>query len=109
MRADPWGFGSDTEQHPEPDASTIEGLTALIDKQAALLIDVSTGGRQIKTVNNVYQANRRLLNSALKSRHVKPPFPWDGVTRKSWTRPAYAALSSVEASNSLCSWLTGVR
>ena len=32
-----------------------------------------------------------------------------GVTRKSWTRPAYAALSSVEASNSLCSWLTGVR
>lgn len=38
-------------------------------------------------------------------------FPGDdgGVTRKSWTRPAYAALSSVEASNSLCSWLTGVR
>lgn len=64
---------------PQPalDERTLEGLLELLNKQARLLVSVSTGGPRIDDVNHEYQERRRKLNAGLRARNLAPPFPYE--------------------------------
>lgn len=64
------------EPTDEPDGSTIEGAIQLIERQAALLITVATGGPRIERVENAYRERDALLRRALRTWGAKTPFPW---------------------------------
>ena len=73
-------FGSwlrETPDEPGPDPQTTEGLLELLDAQAALLIDVATGASPFDSVNPRYRRRRRLLNTALQTRGLAAPFPFE--------------------------------
>jgi hypothetical protein len=79
---DPWATPSDpwmSSPDPEPDASKLDGLMTLLQKQRDLIISVGTGGHPIKEVNGKYEKRRRALNAGLRSRGIEPPFPWDDL------------------------------
>ncbi|MCD2190979.1 hypothetical protein [Actinomycetospora soli] len=71
----PW---EDSEEQ-EPDISTAEGLLGLLDAQAALLVDVATGGSPINSVNESYRGRRRKLDQALRARGMSAPFPFEDL------------------------------
>jgi hypothetical protein len=64
---------------PEPDEKTVEGLLELLNKQAQLLVSVSTGGPRINDVNGKYGERRRKLNAGLRARGMAPPFPYEDL------------------------------
>ncbi len=67
--------GYQPAQPRRPDLTTVEGLIEAVEKQAALLTTVSTGGERIENVNGEYKKRRRDLTSALKPRGLAYPFP----------------------------------
>lgn len=71
----PW----DRPAEPDPDCSTLQGLLDALDAQAALLVDVATGGSPIDTVNPRYRRRRRQLNAALQSRAIATPFAFEDL------------------------------
>lgn len=71
----PWESDADTDADP----ATVGGLLDLLDAQAALLVDVATGGSAIDRVNPRYKRRRRTLNQALQARGIAPPFPFDDL------------------------------
>lgn len=77
VRADPWGTQS--SEPADPDSETLEGLVELLDAQKQLLISVATGGERIDDVNKRYIRRRKALNSALRTRGIKPPFPYEDL------------------------------
>ena len=50
-----------------------------MEKQAALIVSVGTGGDPIANVNDRYKRRRSKLNAAMRKRGLKPPFPWDDL------------------------------
>ncbi|MDO3109814.1 hypothetical protein [Mycobacteroides abscessus] len=54
-------------------------LLNLLDQQAALLVSVSTGGPDIKSVNNKYIRARRELNIGLKQLRLAAPFHYSDL------------------------------
>lgn len=78
--SDPWGPNPwDAEPEPEPVPTSIEGLIELMEKQAALIVSVGTGGDPIANVNGKYKTRRSKLNAGLRKLKIKPPFPWDDL------------------------------
>ncbi len=71
----PW----ERPEEPEPDPSTAAGLMELLDAQAALLVDVATGGSPIDNVNRTYKRRRRLFNQALRARGIPAPFSFEDL------------------------------
>ncbi|MGY2083922.1 hypothetical protein [Blastococcus sp. SYSU DS0539] len=67
------------EPESDPDTSTPTGLLDLLDAQAALLVDVATGGSRIDDVNARYKRRRRLLDAALRTHGVPSPFPFEDL------------------------------
>jgi hypothetical protein len=63
----------------DADPSTAAGLVELLDAQAALLVDVATGGSPIDNVNGTYKRRRRLFNQALRARGMPVPFPFEDL------------------------------
>jgi hypothetical protein len=53
----PW----ERPEEPDADPSTAAGLVELLDAQAALLVDVATGGSPIDNVNGTYKRRREIL------------------------------------------------
>ncbi len=76
LPTDPWAGPS---APVEPDPETVEGLIELLDAQNQLLISVATDGPAIKTVDSKYKQRRKTLNDGLRSRRIKPPFPFDDL------------------------------
>ncbi len=64
---------------PEPDLSSVAALIDEVDRQAALLTAVATGGPRIETVTREYTKRRRRLIDALQRRGLEYPFPWDDL------------------------------
>ncbi|MGY1858270.1 hypothetical protein [Modestobacter sp. SYSU DS0290] len=105
------------EPEADADTSTAAGLLELLDAQAALLVDIATGGSRIDDVNARYKRRRRLLDGALRTRAVPTPFPFEDLWawRGYWqaqelstyqsrrqrvaelSRPAREALEALEA------------
>jgi hypothetical protein len=56
-------FDDDTE--PEPDPSTTDGLSRLIEMQRDRIIAVGTGGPAINTVDADYERRRRVIAARL--------------------------------------------
>lgn len=78
--SDPWAdLMPGDPGEPEPDEKTLEGLLELVNKQARLLVSVSTGGPRIDDVNGEYQEWRRRLNAGLRARGMAPPFPYEDL------------------------------
>lgn len=81
--SDPWGpspwGAAEPEPEPEPDETSIGGLIELMEKQAALIVSVGTGGDPIANVNGKYKARRSKLNAGMRKLRLKPPFPWDDL------------------------------
>ena len=73
MYSDP--FGSE----PEPDLTNLSALIDELERQAALLTAVATGGPRIEGVNKEYQDRRRRLAGALERRGLEYPFPWQDL------------------------------
>jgi hypothetical protein len=67
------------EPESDPDTSTLAGLLDLLDVQAALLVDVATGGSRIDDVNARYKRRRRLLDGAPRAHGVSSPFPFEDL------------------------------
>ncbi|MHB8717270.1 MAG: hypothetical protein ACYDAC_00040 [Candidatus Dormibacteria bacterium] len=63
----------------DADVSTVDGLVQELEKQAALLIAVATGGPRIDAVQAEYQQRRRRLLPALERRGLAYPFPWSDL------------------------------
>lgn len=64
---------------PEPDVSTVDGLVQELERQAALLTAVATGGPAINNVMREHQDRRRRLVGALERRGLEYPFPWQDL------------------------------
>ena len=73
------GWGAFDDEPEDPDPATPAGLLELLDAQAALLVDVATGGSEIKRVNDRYVRRRRRLDPALKARGLAAPFPFEDL------------------------------
>jgi hypothetical protein len=73
MYSDPFGGEA------EPDLSTVDALIDELERQAALLTAVATGGPRIDDVKWEYQDRRRRLAEALKRRGLDYPFPWQDL------------------------------
>jgi hypothetical protein len=88
---DPWDEPAETQ----PEEMSLDGLLELLNAQAALLVSVATGGPRIQEVNAKYQKRRRKLNAGLRSRSIKPPFPYEDLWawHGDWSAniPTYAA------------------
>jgi hypothetical protein len=72
-------FPEESEPDEDLDPSTVDGLLALLEAQAALLVDVATGGSQIDRVNHRYKRRRRALNEGLRARGLAAPFPFEDL------------------------------
>ncbi|MGH3304987.1 MAG: hypothetical protein ACRDOK_25625 [Streptosporangiaceae bacterium] len=70
---DPFG------REPEPDLSTVGALIDEVERQAALLTAVATGGPKIESVTHEYKKRRRRLVDALQRRGLEYPFPWQDL------------------------------
>jgi hypothetical protein len=83
MYPDPFGV------EPEPDLSTVDALIQEVERQAALLTAVATGGPLIENVKWDYQNRRRRLVAALERRGLEYPFPWQDLWQwyGYWTGP----------------------
>jgi hypothetical protein len=68
-----------SDDAPEPDLSTVDGLIEGLERQARLLIAVATGGPRIEDVQWQYQQRRQSLLQALSRRSVPYPFPWSDL------------------------------
>ena len=70
-----------------PDLSTIGALIEELERQAALLTAVATGGARIQDVQWKYEDCRRRLVDALQRRGLEYPFPWQDLWQSydSWT------------------------
>lgn len=64
---------------PAPDLSTVDALIEELERQAALLTAVATGGPRIQDVQGEYQDRRRRLIDALQRRGLGYPFPWQDL------------------------------
>src|SRR5215475_2057685 len=64
---------------PGPDLSTVDALIGELERQAALLTAVATGGPRIDDVKWEYQDRRRRLVEALERRGLEYPFPWQDL------------------------------
>jgi hypothetical protein len=73
--SDPWG----TPEPVEPDTASLEGLIEILDAQKQLLISVATGGERVDDVNKRYIRRRKALNDGLRTRGIKPPFPYEDL------------------------------
>lgn len=73
MYPDPFGG------EPEPDLTNLDALIDELERQAALLIAVATGGPRIDDVKREYQDRRRRLATALERRGLEYPFPWQDL------------------------------
>lgn len=60
----------------EPIGANARELLQLVRAQAALLTDVATGGREIKTVEHQYVERRRRIRRGLEDLGLADPFPW---------------------------------
>jgi hypothetical protein len=67
------------EAEPVPDLSTVGALLDELERQAALLTAVATGGPRLQDVQREYQARRRRLINALRRRGLEYPFPWQDL------------------------------
>lgn len=63
----------------DPGPTTPVGVLELLDTQAALLVDVATGGSSIGDVNDRYKRRRRLLNKTLLERGLPVPFSFEDL------------------------------
>lgn len=80
VTSDPFGrLPWDAPAEPDPAPATTEGLLQLLDAQANLLVAVATGGPRIETVDSKYKQRRRVLNAALHTRGLTPPFPYEDL------------------------------
>jgi hypothetical protein len=72
---DPFG------REPEPDLSTVDALIDEVERQAALLTTVATGGADFrhKQLQREYKHRRRRLVDALQQRGLAYPFPWQDL------------------------------
>jgi transcriptional regulator of NAD metabolism len=61
---------------PEPDLTEVGSLVQELERQAALLISVATGGPRIEAVQAEYTHRRQRLLGALARRGLDYPFPW---------------------------------
>jgi hypothetical protein len=73
MYPDPFG------REPEPDLTDLDTLLDEVERQAALLTAVATGGPRIEDVNQQYKKRRRRLIAALERRGLEYPFPWQDL------------------------------
>ena len=71
----PGPFGGE----PEPDLTNLDALIDELERQAALLTAVATGGPRINDVKREYQDRRRRLAGALERRGLEYPFPWQDL------------------------------
>jgi hypothetical protein len=82
-----------SDEAPDPDLGTVDGLIECLERQARLLIAVATGGPRIEKVQWQYQQRRQSLVQALSRRSVPYPFPWadlwDWYGDWSGTLPSY--------------------
>lgn len=79
MTETPWTGPTDLEGAPDPDVSSLAGLLEMLNAQQSLIIAVGTGRPAIDSVNEKYEGRRRVLNAALRSMGIPPPFPWDSL------------------------------
>lgn len=68
-----------TNEAPDPDARTPQGLLEMLDAQAADLVSVATGGPKIEHVNARYVRRKKKLDRALRERGIARPFPFDDL------------------------------
>jgi hypothetical protein len=68
--------GLEKELPDEPDLNTVYGLVEGLERQAAVLVSVATGGPRIETVQVQYRERRLELLPALERRGLRYPFPW---------------------------------
>jgi hypothetical protein len=73
MYPDPFGG------EPKPDLTNLDMLIQEVELQAALLIEVATGGRSRDVMQWEYHDRRRRLVPALTSRGLQYPFPWQDL------------------------------
>jgi hypothetical protein len=73
MYPDPFGG------EPEPDLTDLDALIDELERQAALLTAVATGGPRIDDVKREYWDRRRRLAAALERRGLEYPFPWQDL------------------------------
>jgi len=80
---------------PEPDLTDVPALVQEVERQAALLISVATGGPRIDDVQGEYTHRRQRLVGALSRRGLDYPFPWTDLWSwyGHWTAnlPGYAS------------------
>jgi hypothetical protein len=69
----------DFDAAPEPDVSPVGGLMEELERQAALLVAVATGGGRIETMQAEHQRRRQRLVRALERRGLQYPFPWSDL------------------------------
>ena len=67
---------------PEPDLSTVGALIDELERQAALLTAVATGGAdfRLQQVQRQYRDRRRRLVGTLQQRRLAYPFPWQDLS-----------------------------
>lgn len=69
----------DPDALTESPICTLPELRALLEKLASLLVSVSTGGPEIKTVNARYKSGARVLKMNLSRLNIENPFPWEDL------------------------------
>lgn len=69
----------DYDPDDEVPASSPQDVLDLLDRQASLLVSVSTNGARIETVERKYNTGQRQLKAALRRLKMPVPFPYDDV------------------------------
>lgn len=81
----PRGWDEEGEAGADSAPATAADLLELLDTQAAVLVNVATGGSSIHDVNVGYRRRRLVLNAALRVRGLPVPFPFEDL----WTWRGY--------------------